>query len=305
MNEVNVVNGEFVERQLPVLHVNSEQLIRTARACLESARLVIVDGEEMLDVGREELAALKAQRDAIEEARKERTRPLDAAKSELMDEVRPTLAIYDEAIGVVRGALDTYARKVAAAQAEAQRKANELARQERERQERLAREERERAAAEQLRVKQAEEETRRRDEEAKKLREDAERAADAGDLAAADKARDEARQAEQAANAAAAAAQEAAQAAAKASAASQEALTAPPAVLPVVPAKASGTRGAWKAECYDPAAFFQYCATRPELRNLWKLDTTALNAEAKARRELLNYPGVRSYEDISVTAKRK
>ena len=81
MNEVNVVNGEFVERQLPVLHVNSEQLIRTARACLESARNVIVDGEEMLDVGREELAELKAQRAAGDAQQQQRQRQLEEVKS--------------------------------------------------------------------------------------------------------------------------------------------------------------------------------------------------------------------------------
>jgi hypothetical protein len=226
-----------------------------------------------------------------------------------MDEVRQPLQLYDEAVEVISTAMKAWVKHCDDERREAQRLADEAARVERERQAAIAA-----AEAEKQRQAEAEQarqaaEMRAKDEEARKLREAAEKAVAAGDTAAAERASQAAEAAKEAADLAEVAIRLQQEEIARARAAEQAARLAPPVTALVVEspmaAKGNGVRRPYKAECFDEAALFTFCAAHPEYRNLWKLDAAALNAEAKAKRELLNLPGVRVYEDIGITGRRK
>lgn len=81
-------------------------------------------------------------------------------------------------------------------------------------------------------------------------------------------------------------------------------MVAPP--LPAVAApKAAGAsfRGTWKGRLTDKAKLIAAAAQRPELQGLLAIDTTALNAMARAVKDSTTVPGVEFYQDRSVAAR--
>lgn len=293
------------EVNLPVQHIDKAALMITARQMVDAAKGIVIDSALMYDVARDELTALKTQRAAIEEGRLERTRPLDEKKKELMDEVREPLALYDEAIASVTVAAAAYAQRVEAERREAERVQRERERTERQERERLVREEEARAAvarAEQARLDREADEA---SERARIAAVEAERAAMAGDIEAADRAKLEERAEREKVEQAEKQSREQSQQASQSTRMAQETLAAPPTVYTAPVAAAKGTRKSWKAECTDKALLLKHVAAHPELTNLFELNQTGLNQLAKAQCELLNLPGVRVYEDLGVTAKRR
>lgn len=82
------------------------------------------------------------------------------------------------------------------------------------------------------------------------------------------------------------------------------ALVAPP--LPAVAApKAAGAsfRGTWKGRVTDKTKLIAAAAQRPELQGLLAIDTTALNAMARAVKDSATVPGVEFFEERGVAAR--
>lgn len=82
------------------------------------------------------------------------------------------------------------------------------------------------------------------------------------------------------------------------------ALVAPPLSAVAAP-KAAGAsfRGTWKGRLTDKAKLIAAASQRPELQGLLAIDTTALNAMARAVKDSATVPGVEFYEERGVAAR--
>jgi FtsZ-binding cell division protein ZapB len=98
-----------------------------ARACLQAARDFEIDCPEMRVLADKDLSAVKRLRKSVEEFRKEKTAPLDAAKKGWMDHFRAATGFLDDAEAIWTPKILQYDREEAKKRAEAQRLANEAA----------------------------------------------------------------------------------------------------------------------------------------------------------------------------------
>ena len=66
-----------------------------------------------------------------------------------------------------------------------------------------------------------------------------------------------------------------------------------------------GARKAWKGRVLDKQALLLAAANRPELRGIFDVNESALNAFAKLNENNMHVPGVEFYEDESIAVKRR
>lgn len=239
-----------------------EAVASETRSLSEAVDAFVVDSHEMFELAGEQLRQVKSLQKRIEETRFSMTRPIDAAKQAVMKFWRP----FEEQAAATESALKS---KMLAFQRETER-------QRREELERVRREEEARRA----------EDLRQAEAAAAAARADAEKAIEAGDIAAAEESAQAADVIEQ-----------------------QAALVAdsPIIVAPITAAaKAAGisTRDNWKAEVIDFAALVKAAAERPDLLALLKPDESALRKMAGALKSGAAIPGVRVWNEPTMAARR-
>jgi hypothetical protein len=241
------------------------------------ALAITVDSPEMMDIAGEELRGFVTRRKQMEEMRMAITRPMDAAKSKVMDLFRIPLDRLGQGECLLRDEITRYQRvereKAAAAQREVEA----------------------RAAAE-----KAEQERSQREAEAaqRKAREEVEAARKAGDA--------------EAAATAEAAAVEAAAAAEEAQEQIELADIAPPTAIATIAHKTAGvsTRQNWKAEVTDFKALVLASAERAKAGDDFLLgfllpNDKALGMAAKSMQRKLLIDGVRVYAEDILSVRRK
>jgi len=80
-------------------------------------------------------------------------------------------------------------------------------------------------------------------------------------------------------------------------------------VIPVAPdiakVEGSSSRGNWKAEVVDFAAFLKHCATHEECHGYVAAVMPVLNALARSQRDLLRIPGVRAVREESMAFSKR
>lgn len=86
--------------------------------------------------------------------------------------------------------------------------------------------------------------------------------------------------------------------------ATAEVMTVTTVAPPVAKVSGISTRATFKAEVTDKAALIAHIAANPQFANLLDVNTSALNQMAKAMRESLSMPGVRVYEEKTLTSRR-
>lgn len=137
---------------------NQQELVTQAQGILAIAMEYKIDSVDMYQMAASELQTIKGRAKALDEKRKSITKPIDEAKTAVMDMFRQPLAILTEAEGVIKRALLTYDQEQEALRKAEEDRLREIARKEREALEAKAKEA-ERAAAEKAAAlkKQAEE----------------------------------------------------------------------------------------------------------------------------------------------------
>jgi chromosome segregation ATPase len=300
-----------------------------AQAMLELAQDFTIDSPSMFQLAGGELQSITRKRKFVEEERLKITRPMDTAKKAVMAFFERPLSLLQQAENTLRERMVAYERAEQERVARERREAEERARKEREEAERAEREARERAEAERRERERAEREAqeraqaeaRERERLAREAEEAARVAAAAGDAAAAaaaaeeaDRARREAEEADvQARRDAEARERERQEAEAAAQREIDEARAradladvAPALPVAAVPTAAGiGFRSTWKAQVVNKDELIEAAATRPELRVLLEVDTTALNQFARAMKGAVTVPGVRFFEERNTAVRTK
>lgn len=263
----------------------SDAIVLSSKAerALANAKDFTVDSQDMLEAAADDLKHVKALMATVEAKRTAITGPMNIALKAVNDFFRPAKTYLDEAEAVLKRAMVTYTDEQARLAREAQRKADEAARQERERlaaeqreQERIAREAAE--AAERARQEAAE----------AQARGDAE--AEAVALAKAD---------QQAAVA------ETAVAEAQAAEVTAAVVTAPAAVVPARKVAGISTRRAIDHEVTDLQALVKHVAEHPEHQSLLVVDSVKLRAYVNGLGLNTNLPGVRVFEKSVMSARTR
>lgn len=132
-------------------------LITEANSTLSVAKSITIDSPAMYAAAARELQELKGRAKALDERRKEITRPLDEAKKAILDLFRAPLAVLEEAEGVLKRSIITWDAEQERLRKIEEARLREEARKERERLEAEARkaEEAARKKAEELQRKAA------------------------------------------------------------------------------------------------------------------------------------------------------
>lgn len=252
---------------------DSNALSRETQGELGMARTMVINSPQMFELAATDLKRIKARIVALEETRKAITRPLDEAKSNVMELFRIPVETLKSAEGALKQSMLTYTQEQQRIAAEQQRLVEEA-----------ARKERERMAAE----------ARRLEQEAAVAAAEAAQAAsqqDTDPIAAIE--------AEQRTERAAALQMEA-----QAVAATAEMIVAPKVDVAAPVVKGISTRKTYTAEVVDIVALCRHIAEHPEHQNLVKADTTALKQMATALKENMNIPGVKLVINESLAARR-
>lgn len=240
-----------------------------AAKTLEVAKAYVIDSPEMAEAAADDLVDIKGRLKKLSDQRMSITRPLDEAKSRIMDLFRGPQAVLEKAEQTLKSALLTW-------QQEERRKAEEQRRQQEEAA-RKAREEEQRKAAEAEAARIAAEE-------------EARKAAEAGDAEALAAAEEKVVEAEQTA----AVATEIA-----------EVLQHAAPVAVAGPAKLSGisVREEWKCECTDLMTLVKAIVEGKASIELIAFDQVEANRRAKALKKEFSAPGVRAYSVDSMAAR--
>lgn len=113
-------------------------IIAPASRLLAGVRDLVIDSDAVYEAAASDLAAAKSMKKAIDADRKELTKPLDEAKSRIMDKYRPAIDVCEQVITTIEPKMLTYrAEQQAKADAE-RRRLDAEARAERERLQREA-----------------------------------------------------------------------------------------------------------------------------------------------------------------------
>lgn len=261
----------------PQPEIIQAKAIKLADQAYASAEAVEIDSPEMFQVAGAELQAIKTRAKEIEELRLSITRPLDQAKSRIMEMFKVPQATLERAEGLVKSAMLAYQRAEQKKADDARREAEAKAQAEREEAARMQREAEATAAA---------------------AREAATAAEAAGNSEAAAKAAEEAAAAEAAAE--------------EAQAAVELADIAPPAMPVVAAPKAAGvsTRQNWKHQITDFAALVVAAAEAhkngdPTLLGYLQANETAIGQVARALKAQARIPGVRIYAEHALAVRTK
>lgn len=262
----------------------ADQLGKAGKNALDLAETFQIDCQEMYQVAQDELKNIKHQLKEIEETERSMTRPLDAFKKQIKDYFRPAIDVRKKVIDIYNRKMGEWYDKVEAER----RRQEEEARKAREEAERKAREEQERVEAERRRQ---EEEDRRAQEEARRAEEARRRAEQAKSEAERRRQEEEARKAREAARKAE---EEARKAEEEARKAQEEAIKAEEAALAPVETEIpeiKHVRKNYSAEVVDEMALIRAVAEGKEKPGLVVANTKALNAQARALKEMFNITG--------------
>lgn len=112
---------------------SKQELDKQSLPVLETAKAFVIDSPFMYEQAGEELKTIKQRINALEEQRKAITKPMDAAKKQVMDLFKPPVDALTEAESVYKRSMLAYQQEQRRLEAEAQRKLNEAAEAERQR----------------------------------------------------------------------------------------------------------------------------------------------------------------------------
>lgn len=230
----------------------------------------VTNGDEYSAAG-DELKRIKAAQKRLDETRKSLTSPIDAARKRIMDLFRGPAEKLDQAEKAIKGACITYQQEQERIRREEQRKAEEAARKERERLERL------RIAAEQ----------RARDKEAELRRQ-------AAEANAAERAKIEAKMQAEADKAAAK----------QAELEQREAAVTAPVIHREAPKVAGlSTRTVWHAECTDLRALVNAIAAGRAPLSLVQANEKVIGQQVRSLKGDFEAPGIRVWSTDSMAAR--
>jgi len=255
---------------------------------LQMAQGYTIDSAMLYEAAADDLKAIKTQAKELEEKRKAMTIPIDNAKKAIMDFFRAPANYLEQAEQIIKGAMLAYQAEEEKKRRAEQARADELARQERERIQREAAA----AAAEAARI-EAEAAAER-----KRIADEAAAALAAGDAAEAERLQEAA--AISLTESVIAAEQAAAE---QASARAVASIIMAPPVAPVTKTKGIATVEKWKARVVDKAALIAHVAANPQYSELLTVNDTALNAQARSLKGSLLIPGVEAYPEQTISAR--
>ncbi|WP_042295857.1 hypothetical protein [Paraburkholderia bannensis] len=251
-----------------------QALFKSASNALATAKAYTIDSADMRDLAARELTKIKSMQKNLDTTRKNITSPLDAVKKSVMDLFRAPTDYLEQAEAVLKTAISTYDREQ-----ERRRIAEQAAREEAARQER-ARLEQEAAARDAAARAEAE-----------RIQQEAEAAAQAGDV-------------EKAARLEAEAVSRVEQGAAEVETLQQTAtLITAPIVAPMRATKGVSTRKVWKTEITDKLALVKFVAEHPEYLELLDANMPAINKIGLALKAACPIAGVRVFEDDVIAAR--
>ena len=291
--DINVTaEGEVVTLIIPA---KDPALTKRAHSLTLIADRIVVDSPDMFEAASDDLKSVKGLQKKLEEQRDSEVRPLNTKVREINDEYREPKEWLAAAESVLKNKMLTYQSAQERIAAEAQRRADEIARAE---QARLRAE----AAAQQAETNRLAAEARQREAERVDAERRAQQAEEAGD-----------RQAQAAAQAeAATAAQQQAQAKAQVIEANDAALTtaleadiitAPAIVSSVRKVAGLSTSTTWKARVDNLAQLLHFIADHPECHDWIDVKMTPLNGMAKALKDNMQIPGVMAFESKTMAAR--
>lgn len=284
------------------------EISRRAASSLKIAENYEITSQKMFEFAADDLKNIKSLMKRVEEQRTNQVGPLNTEVKRINGEYKEPMNWLESAEQILKGKILLYTQEQERIAAEAQRKADEAARQERARIEAEQRVQQAEAQRQAQEAAQAEAAKRKAEEDTAEAQRKAEKAAEEGDKEAAqaafvaiEKAERERVEAEAAASQARMA-QEAAQAEADANEMTALVTTAAPVQTS---AKVSGisTSKSWKARITDKQALVQHIAAHPELLDWVEIKMTGINGMAKALKQNMQIPGVEAYPDISVSAR--
>lgn len=253
-----------------------------AQTALAGAKDFIIDSNEMMEIAADDLRAIKTLQKKVEDQRTSITGPLNKAVKAVNDLFRAPKEYLESAEAILKRAILTYNTEQERIRLEAQRKAEEQARQERERLAEIERQQREDAAKAEAIALQAQAE--------------AQAAAQVGDIDEAERKQREAQAALEQAQAASLEAQTAAQVA--------HIVTIPLAAPAAAKVTGISGRRTYSAQVDDLMALIQAVSEGKAPLESITADMKFLNAQARAyKRAGQLFPGVTAVEDRSVSAR--
>lgn len=284
------------------------EISKRAASSLKIAENYEITNQQMFEFAADDLKNIKSLMKRVEEQRTSQVGPLNTEVKRINAEYKEPMNWLESAEQILKGKILLYTQAQERIAAEAQRKADEAARQERARIEAEQRAQQAEAQRQAQEAAQAEAAKRKAEADAAEAQRQADKAAEDGDkeaaqaaFAAIEKAERERVEAETAASQARMA-QEAAQAEADANEMTALVTTAAPMQTS---AKVSGisTSKSWKARITDKEALVKHIADHPELLDWVEIKMTGINGMAKALKQNMQIPGVEAYPDISVSAR--
>jgi len=261
-------------------------------AVVKAAQAIVIASQSDLDNAAVDLKAIVTRRKELEAKRVAITKPMDAAKKEVMDLFRDPVDNLKQAEALIKKEIGDYSaeqEKIRQAELQAAREAEEKERREREAEAQKAEDAKEiedRKLAEAQAIKDG---NMRKAAAQKREREKAE--------AEEDRLKKEAEEAEQATQDATSESDEA----------TYNAMTVKSATAATEEAKTSGvsTRTVWKAEVFDVKALIRAVAEGRVSQNVINVDQSVLDKMATQNKDALNVPGVRAVSSSSVSVRTK
>lgn len=138
-NDLKIIDAQTDKPEtIQVVRPNGALLLADAQTSLAEAIAIVIDSDEMYEVAADDLKAVKAKLKELEEREKSLTSPLTAVITGIRDLFRAPKEKLAGAESAYKRAMLTYTEKKQAEAREAQRRADELARGQREEQQRAA-----------------------------------------------------------------------------------------------------------------------------------------------------------------------
>ncbi len=291
---------ELLDREettvIPALPQAAE-LAQVAEGVFKAAHAIVINSPMMYEMAAGELQSLQAKLEELNNKRFSITRPMDAAKKNVMELFRAPTERCEAGIAHLKNAMLTFAKAEREKAAAAQKEADELARQERLKLEQKAREEQAEADRKSREIAEAE-------QKARVIAQQAADAVAAGDRVAEERANKELLSINQT-KAAAEAEQQHAMAKVSLSQTVAAVMSAP--VVATITPKVAGvsTSAPWTAEVTDLLALVQFVAANPTYINFLQANLVPIKQQAKALQANCKIGGVRVYQEERLTSRRK
>ncbi|MBC3906241.1 hypothetical protein [Undibacterium umbellatum] len=291
---------ELLEREettvIPSLPQASE-LAQVAEGVFKAAHAIVINSPMMYEVAASELQSLQTKLEELNNKRFAVTRPMDAAKKNVMELFRAPTERCEVAITHLKNAMLTFSKAEREKAAAAQKEADELARQERLKLEQKAREEQAEADRKAREIADAE-------QKARAIVQQAANAAAAGDRVAEERANEELLLINQT-KATAEAEQQHAMARVALSQTVAAVMSAP--VVASITPKIAGvsTSAPWTAEVTDLFALVRFVAANPAYISFLQANLVPIKQQAKALQINCRIDGVRVFQEERLTSRRK